>query len=82
MCMTLILALVDGISSETGGKAIYVKCEDRMETKVMQIADFSFKPTLTMTSIEFNINSEVSYGQCYHLKKTVLKCDIKNDVKF
>ena len=46
--MTLILALVDGISSETGGKAIYVKCEDRMETKVMQIADFSFKPTLTM----------------------------------
>ena len=58
--MTLILALVDGISSETGGKAIYVKCEDRMETKVMQIADFSFKPTLTMTSIEFNIGSEVS----------------------
>ena len=58
--MTLFLALVDGISSETGGKAIYVKCEDRMETKVMQIADFSFKPTLTMTSIEFNIGSEVS----------------------
>ena len=60
--MTLILALVDGISSETGGKAIYVKCEDRMETKVMQIADFSFKPTLTMTSIEFNIGSEVSFS--------------------
>ena len=51
-------ALVDGISHETHGKSIYVKCEDRMETKVMQLAAFTLQPTITINRIEFHLNGE------------------------
>ena len=49
-------ALVDGISHETHGKSIYVKCEDRMENKVMQLAAFTLQPTITINRIEFYVD--------------------------
>ena len=51
-------ALVDGISHETHGKSIYVKCEDRMDTKVMQLAAFTLQPTITINRVEFHVNGE------------------------
>ena len=51
--------LVDGISQATNGKAFYVKCENRIETKVMQLVDFSTQQTFTIDKLTFNIPHKV-----------------------
>jgi len=46
------LALVDGISQATDAESIYVKDNDRMSTKVMQLAQFTIVPQLKLNSLK------------------------------
>ena len=45
--------MVDGIAKESNGESIYVLGEDRIQSKVMQLAEQTLKPALTFTKISF-----------------------------
>ena len=44
---------MDGVAKESNGESIYVLSDDRMQSKVMQLAQQTMKPVLTLTKISF-----------------------------
>jgi len=45
--------LVNGVAKESYGEAIYVLGEDRMQQKVMQLAEMTMLPSLTLKRVNF-----------------------------
>jgi len=46
-------ALIEGVSEATDAQKIYIKTEDRMTTKIMQLLDYTMKPMLHLVKFQF-----------------------------